>query len=259
MQIEKDAAEIRGGVRGGETLGSPDRALDREPRLRQLGGDDGARSRSTRARPSCGGCKAPAARPRRPRRRHQVPAPRPARHPRARLGARDHGPGRRRRLRPDAARRARRRDPQRRPLARADRRRRARRRPGRTSCRSTSASPLRAIDRELEPEMVAPRRAGQGRGRHARRRGDGDRPRRAGRARLARAVGREARRPARPGDDVGAGGQGGRDRRARSRRPRLRQRRPRRHRAPPTEAAGTGRPTAPAASRAASPTARTWW
>ena len=78
-----------------------------------------------------------AARAHRPRGRDQVPAPRPARHPRARLGPRDHRPRRRRRLRPHAARRVRDRDPQRRPLAGPDRRRRAGPRPGRICSRST--------------------------------------------------------------------------------------------------------------------------
>src|SRR6202035_3209592 len=44
-------------------------------------------------------------------------------------------------------------------------------------------------------------------------RGDGDRPPRAGRPRLAHALGREARRPRGAGRDVGAGGQGRGDRR----------------------------------------------
>ena len=259
MQIEKDTAEVRGGVRGGETLGSPLVLWIAEPRLRQLGEGDGPRRRSIPTSPRrgassrrgpghtdlAGGIKYQR------RDLRDILERASARETTARVAA---GAFARMLLR-----RIRRRDQERRPLPGADRRRPPRSPPGTTSCGSTRPRRCAPSTATLEPEMVAARRAGQGGGGHARRRGDGDRPRRAGRARLARAVGREARRPPRPGD----------------RSPSTPSRRWRSAPAsPPRRGFGSaahdaierdgGRPldaappTAPAASKGASPTARTW-
>ena len=51
MKIENDAADVTAGVRHGRTLGGPDRAPGRQPRLRQLGGaDEPVAGRGRRAR-----------------------------------------------------------------------------------------------------------------------------------------------------------------------------------------------------------------
>src|SRR4028118_883317 len=145
MKIEKDTAEIRGGVRDSETLGGPlvlwianrdyanwepmmgpvqvdpRRADQRRVHIPRPGHTDlagglkyqrrdlrdileRASARETTARRA-------AARPPRPRGGPQAPPPRPARHPGARLGPRDHRPRGGRRLRPHAPLRRRRRGP----------------------------------------------------------------------------------------------------------------------------------------------------
>ncbi len=135
------------------------------------------------------------------------------------------------RLRPHAAGRLRHRDPQRRAGPGTDRRRPARAHLGGAPRRSTTP-------RRCAPSTASARRRWWRLVDRAQAAGDTlggavtviahGVP---GGARLARPVGREARRPAGPGGDVGAGGQGGGDRRGAGRLPRLRQRRPRRHRA----------------------------
>ena len=158
---------------------------------------------------------AAAARPRRPRRRSRsTDARRSARHPRARQRARDRRAGRRRRPRAPAAR--------------------ARRHPASTShvftigsataagrdARRLSTAPARcpttrrcaASIRTLErADDRGDRSRARGR-RHARRRVRGHRHRRAGRPRQLRAVGPQARWPARAGADVDPGDQGRRHR-----------------------------------------------
>ena len=105
-------------------------------------------------------------------------------------------------------------------------------------------SPVRCFDPEAEAAMIA-RGGGRGQGRRlARRRGRGARLRRAARARLARALGPQGRRPARPGADEHPGDEGRRDRR------RLRGRRPSAAATPTTRSSGT---TTPASTPAARP------
>ena len=124
-------------------------------------------------------------------------------------------------------------------------------------------SPLHCADREAEARMIAEIDAAQGSRQHARRRLRGDRARRAGRPRQPRALGSQARWTPGAGADVDSRDQGGRHRHRPAGRGAARLRGARRDRA----AAGghararprrrTAPPTAPAASRAASPTART--
>ena len=121
-------------------------------------------------------------------------------------------------------------------------------------------APLRCVDQDARAGDDRGDRSRPRGGRHARRRVRGDRDRRPGRPRQLRAVGSQARWTAGAGADVDPRDQGRRHRpRARGRvaaglaRPR-RDRRPATRRAPP---ASRGRPTTPAGSRAASPTART--
>jgi hypothetical protein len=149
MQIEQDAVEVRGGVRGGETLGSPV-ALWIANRDYANWEKVMTPRRWTRGPPSSAGSR------RRGRGTSTSPAAssttaRPARRARARLRPRDGGAGGGWRLRQDAAARGRGVEiKRRRALARARSAPDVRRRRGRTSLRVDDESPLRAIDRELE-------------------------------------------------------------------------------------------------------------
>ena len=102
MQIETDTAEILSGVRKGETLGSPVALLIRNrdwknwQQTMHVGPEPPADATGAEARAG----DAPAPGPRRPRRRAEVRPRRHARHPRARQRARDRRARRRRRRSP---------------------------------------------------------------------------------------------------------------------------------------------------------------
>ena len=216
---------------------------------------------------STGANRAPVVRPRpgpcRSRRRAQVRSRRHSRRARARQRARDRGPRRRRRARAAAAARGRLRDHQ--PHHRHRRRGRAGRHRGAVRSRPRRwrlDAPLRCADAALEQQMMAAIDA-------AKEAGDTlggsfeviarNVPRR---PRQLRAVGPQARWPPGAGADVDSGDQGRGDRRRRRRRPPARARRcttrsSRIRQAPSGEPMViAARPIAPAASKAASPTAR---
>ena len=210
MKIEKDAAAVTAGVRHGRTLGGPDRAPGRQPRLRQLGGaDEPVAGRGRRARG------APAApRPRRPGRDDEVRPHRRAQRPRARERPRDRGARGRRRA----------------GAGRSCARSASRSAP--TSCRSarcarrgasdlTAAdfagvdeSPVRCLDADASAAMVEEinrlRKANESLGGVFEVRAFGLVPG----PRLARLLGGAPRRPPRPGDPLDPGAEG-RERRGR--------------------------------------------
>ena len=140
--------------------------------------------------------------------------------------------------------------------------------PTRTECRSrrrprlADDAPVRCVDAETRTPDDRRDRSRARSWRYAGRRVRGHRHRHAGRPWQLRAVGSQARRPPCPGADVDSGDQGGGHRpRAGSRSPTriARARRDRPRAVVDARSPGSpGRPTTPAASRAASPTARTF-
>ena len=141
----------------------------------------------------------------------------------------------------------------------------------RRSARASPSSEVRAIRADAPLHCVdAERRAADDRGDRSRARGRrhdgrqlrGDRARRAARPRQLRAVGSQARWPAGAGADVDSGDQGRRHRPRPARSPPCPGSRvhdeilPRDRRRRRAASASPGRPTTPAASKAASPTAR---
>ena len=216
--------------------------------------------RAGRGRPHAGAAHPGPSRARRPGRHAEVRARRRTRHPRAGLGTRDGSPRRRRHGGQGAAGRAR------------GRRRSA------TSSRWARPAPRRptrpapgdlAAGRRVGRALLRPRgRGGHGRGdqggrqgrRQPRRHRRGARLRRACGLGQPRALGPQARRPARPGAHVDPGREGRGDRR------RVRRRRAAGERRPRSRSRGTRRPgptgaspRSPVASRAASPPASCSW
>ena len=247
--IEQDRAEILGGVRHGADPRLADPAPRPQPRLGELDPGDGGRAARRR-----GGGRAPRAaaegqqasdagdpgpaRSRRPRRRAQVRLQRRPQRPRARVGARDRGAGRRRRGRPGVPARA-----------RASRSGRSRAEVGGVavdpanctrSRDEADASPLRCPDPDAEARDDRPHRRGALGRRHGRRRLRGRRPRPADRARVVRPLGPAARRGPRRGGHEHQHRQGRRVRARLRADPALRLGRPRRHRGP-----GRRRPLGP--------------
>ena len=265
MAIESDRAEsLLSGIRHGVTTGAPIALLipnkDWENWQRTMHVEREMPPDASGAERRCRHAAAP--RPRRPGGRRQVRPRRHARRPRARERPRNGRARRRRRGRPPVPGAARHRHRQSR---RSRSGRRAARRSAGVHLRQARAiaadAPLHCADAAVEQRMMAadrPRaREPATHGRHLR----GDRPRRAGGARQLRAVGSKTRRPAGAGADVDSRDQGGRHRPgpavadpARLADARRDPAAARRRRA--ASIRWRGRPTTPAASKAASPTAR---
>ena len=187
MKIERDRAEVTGGVRHGRTLGGADRAAGRQPRLRQLGGADepvAGRGRGGRGPPA-------AARSRRPRRHLEVPLQRRAQRARARQRPRDRRPRGRRRAGQGLPARARGRGPLARRADRLGAGAGARRAAARRGLRGRRRRPRALPGPRREPrDGRAHQRPAQGE-RVARRRLRGRRLRARARPRLARRAGRQ--------------------------------------------------------------------